>query len=373
MRTSLALSAAVAVIAATPAMAQRATTATLDLNAMGLRYGDSVSSGGLSVSPTLSVVAGRTSLEAGGTVSKFQSGVSVQGTLGLSAFTPSWKSFSIEAAGSAGGSSHEDGYRTGQTRAAGRLHYMRNRGGLWAGGGAGTMWDGFEWRRVEEMEAGAWIARGRSQFVVSTTPAIVDDTIRYTDTQAGVTWKTPRAELGATAGFRSGSRLPSTPGEASVWGGISIAIPVASRASVVASGGTYPLDFTQGFPAGRYVSIGMRFSAAPSTVSSAPMPGVPASGITRFDVRRLDDTRIVIELRAPSAHSVEITGDVTQWDPQPFHSEGNGRFSIELPVTAGTSEINVRVDGGAWTVPPGLTVVKDEFGTPVGILVVPDR
>ena len=78
-------------------------------------------------------------------------------------------------------------------------------------------------------------------------------------------------------------------------------------------------------------------------------------------------------MRAPKAHSVEITGDITGWDPQPFRAEGNGRFSIVLPVTAGTSQINVRVDGGQWTVPPGLTVVKDEFGTPVGILVVPDR
>jgi hypothetical protein len=32
--------------------------------------------------------------------------------------------------------------------------------------------------------------------------------------------------------------------------------------------------------------------------------------------------------------------------------------------------MNVRVDGGAWGVPPGLTAVKDEFGGLVALLVV---
>jgi hypothetical protein len=32
--------------------------------------------------------------------------------------------------------------------------------------------------------------------------------------------------------------------------------------------------------------------------------------------------------------------------------------------------MNVRVDGGGWLAPPGLTTVVDEFGGVVGILVI---
>jgi hypothetical protein len=96
-------------------------------------------------------------------------------------------------------------------------------------------------------------------------------------------------------------------------------------------------------------------------------------GISRFDVRRVSETEVHIDVTAPSAHSLEIMGDITHWDPQSFRADGNGRFSIVLPAAPGTSQVNVRIDGGAWIVPPGLTVVKDELGTEVGILVVPGR
>jgi hypothetical protein len=43
---------------------------------------------------------------------------------------------------------------------------------------------------------------------------------------------------------------------------------------------------------------------------------------------------------------------------------------VTLPMLAGTHEIALRVDGGAWVVPPGLTMIRDEFGGLSGILVI---
>jgi len=40
-------------------------------------------------------------------------------------------------------------------------------------------------------------------------------------------------------------------------------------------------------------------------------------------------------------------------------------------VPAGTHEIGVRVNGGAWRAPPGLVLIADELGGQVGLLVLP--
>jgi hypothetical protein len=47
-----------------------------------------------------------------------------------------------------------------------------------------------------------------------------------------------------------------------------------------------------------------------------------------------------------------------------------GAWSMPLVTSPGTHQVNVRVDGGPWQVPPGLTSMADEFGGAVGLLVV---
>ena len=360
----------IVVLGAATASAQRATS-TLDLGAIGLRYGDTISSGGISVSPALAYVFGRSSLDIHGTVSKFGTGLSGQGTLAAATLTPSWRSFSAELAGSAGGSEHEDGAKTGQVRAAARLHYMKEGAGAWLGAGAGGMWDGLAWRDVRDLEVALWASTGKTQMMVSTTPTVVDDTIEYVDTQGVIAWKVGRSDVGFNLGVRGGSRLPSTPGQSRTWGGVSLVSPMTSRASLVIAAGTYPLDFTQGFPAGQYVSAAVRFGLGKSK-ATASSPAV-AAGITRVEVRRLSEKSIVVEVRAPSARSVELMGDITSWEAVQFQRVEAGRFSLVLPVSSSTSQVNIRLDGGRWLVPPGLTVVKDELGEEVGILVIPDR
>ena len=65
-------------------------------------------------------------------------------------------------------------------------------------------------------------------------------------------------------------------------------------------------------------------------------------------------------------------GDFTDWTPLPMTaSQPPGTWSIAVPVTPGVHQVNVRIDGGEWTVPAGLTAVRDEFGGSVGILLVP--
>ncbi len=76
-----------------------------------------------------------------------------------------------------------------------------------------------------------------------------------------------------------------------------------------------------------------------------------------------------IAITARNARTVEIAGDFTGWDPVELRQE-RGRWVIDWPLEAGTYRCNIRIDGGAWTVPDGLPSVQDDFGGEVGVLVV---
>jgi hypothetical protein len=47
-----------------------------------------------------------------------------------------------------------------------------------------------------------------------------------------------------------------------------------------------------------------------------------------------------------------------------------GWWAVTLPINAGKYQMNLRLDGGRWLVPPGLLSMRDEFGGAVGLLVV---
>ena len=82
-------------------------------------------------------------------------------------------------------------------------------------------------------------------------------------------------------------------------------------------------------------------------------------------------TRISVD--APGARVVEIAGDFTDWKPVPLARGADGWWSVARALPPGVRQLAVRADGGAWMPPPGLAVTRDEFGEPVGLLVVPER
>ena len=59
-------------------------------------------------------------------------------------------------------------------------------------------------------------------------------------------------------------------------------------------------------------------------------------------------------------------GEFTDWRPVALHRSGSD-WTATLTVAPGTYRMNVRIDGGAWAVPPGVTALEDDFGV-VGIL-----
>ena len=148
------------------------------------------------------------------------------------------------------------------------------------------------------------------------------------------------------------------------------------------------MDSPPGIPGGRFASLGVRFGPraarrsdrddgrAESTVGvgAATDRTASAPGTGALDFRLLEvgeDGRRTLRVHAPGATSVEVAGDFTDWRPQSLVRAGGGWWVTTIAIAPGTHELNLRVDGSGWTVPPGLTALEDEFGGVVGVLTVP--
>lgn len=377
---------AAALVALTASAHTQSLSATLDAGAAAVRYADSLEITAATLTPTLALLAPAATLTAAGTFAQGGSGVwSLQGQLAGSAFTPSLGSVRGELIGSAGGSAHQDGTRTGELLARARLHFIKRSWGVWAGGGGGRTWDGDVWRDMVVGDAGIWARAGASTLVLTAAPAVVDDTIRYTDTELAARWVTPRVEIGGVVGARAGSGLPTVAGSTRAWGSVSATLWLREHLALVAGGGSYPVDFTQGYPGGRFIQAGIRMAIGRGIASQtgarsreAGAEGGSRSGhgsaggaITAFATEHGAGDDVTLRVRAPEARTVEIAGDFTSWEPVPLSRGSDGWWTATLPIPEGTHQLSVRLDGSAWVVPPGLVTITDESG--VSALLVVSR
>jgi hypothetical protein len=287
----------------------------------------------------------------------------------------------IELAGLAGGSSHSDGTRTGEGLLNARLHLGPSSREFFAGLGGGRAWDGGAWRSVILGEIGASIDVGPGAALFTISPATVNDSLKYTDTQASLSWKRDRFDLGAVLGFRVGDRVTTTSSNARSWGSVTAIAWMTSNLGLAASGGTYPIDPTQGFPGGRFISLAIRIATNSAKGQPAITSGIEDDGrsallpatVTEFSSQRASSDSVIIRVVARGARSVETTGDFNSWVPLLLAPDTRTADSwrVTLPMPSGKYQMNIRIDGGPWIVPPGVLSMLDEFGGSVGLLVVP--
>lgn len=353
---------------------------TLDVGGAALRYADTLTTGAATITPHLVADWGSVFIDASGTYSQFTSGGwSTQGSLSASRFIPINGGFFGEVGGFAGGSTHNDGTRTGEVIANGRLHLARDKSEFFLGFGGGRTWDAVAWRSLLLGEAGASIGSGPTSALLTISPTMVNDSIKYADAQASLSWKGNALDLGALLGFRLGDQLTTLSSNVKSWASVSAVFWMTPRIAMALGGGNYPVDPTQGFPGGRFVSLslrlaqGRRHSQQASEQSGPEFPpadlATRAPGVSRFIVTRVEDA-VTLRVNAPSARLVEISGDFTNWVPARLAPAGEGWWSITIPIKNGKYQMNVRVNGGQWLVPPGLLSIADEFGGTVGLLVI---
>jgi hypothetical protein len=366
-------------LGSSPASIRAQIQASVDLGGASVRYGDSLRVMATTVASTVRLDGARFSALAFGGISVVGGDAwSSQGGLATSMVSRPLGPARIELTGTGLGTLHQDGGRTGQLVGRLRLHASAATTGLWLGGGAGQAWNGATWRTTVEADVAGWVQHNDFTILAALRPAVTGDSIRYTDV-TGVARRDGRLlELSASGGLRSG--VPSEPGSPNVWASVSAAVWVASQLAVVADVGSYPSDLEQAFPGGTYLSLAVRIASRrrvwiPSAVTRHDGVGGRApeavTSKARVEIVPMGGGSYAVRVRARDARRVEIMGDFTEWKPTDLAESGNGWWQLVTRVTPGIRQMTIRIDGGRWTVPSGATVEPDEFGQPVGVVIVP--
>jgi hypothetical protein len=359
--------------AATPRLVAQI-KATVDLGVSNVHYDGFLASTAAAVSPSFRWAGPRTLVVANGSYLRFASGNrSLQANMSGSLFSAPLGHLSGELSALAGASQYRDFTGFSHALLTGRLHLDGARTGAWIGGTGGTTSFIDAQRPVGALLAGLWRRQFAATWLASASYTQVGDSA-YTDVEGAT-----RAVRGRfTFDGSLGARVWSRGGGHGVYGEASGTYSVGPWIALVLAGGRYPTDPTRGSVAGRYVSLSVRLTALPGHAVSPPLiparPAIHHSSPSPDDPPAVsaelqDDGGFVIHA---AARTVEIEGDFTDWQPLPLTPRGPAGWVLSLPLAAGTYRFSIRIDGGEWFVPGGVTKVPDEFGPgTVGLLTVP--
>ena len=356
------------------------TTGTVDVGVSSVRYDGFLPSAAASLSPALRWEQPTSTLTARGTYLRFESGHrSLQGLVaGSFLIRPPEHRWRGELGGSVGASRYLDFASFWHATADARLHVLGADRGAWIGATAGRTSYGSAALPVTGAGIGAWARRSGVTLAASASRSFVGDTT-YSDLVS-----TAQARRGALALDASlGARFASRGGGHGVFGEASATLTLGQRTMLFVAGGRYPTDPVSGSVAGRYVSGGIRLRlasparlAARTALPSAarqrtpddddPVPGA------RLEVASQPNGAVRLVLHtASSVAGVELAGDFTDWEPRPLRRTADGMWEAVLLIPSGLHRLNVRIDGGAWIVPAGMTRAADDYGDEVGIMAVP--
>jgi len=379
-RTTVAAAVAGAVVSlGVPGFASAQLRGSIDVGGASIRYGDSVRVTATTVAPAGQLDAGPLTTVASASISALGGGVwSSQAGITTSLLSPAFGVGRIELVGGGGGTMHQNGARTSQYVGRVRLHAIGATRGLWIGGGAGHASDGLVGRASLEGDLGAWTRHDAFTVLGTVRPVASADSVRFSDVAATIRRDATRFELAATAGLRSG--VDPEPGSSRAWASLSAAVWMTPQLAVVADGGSYPADLMQGFPGGTYLSMTLRIAPRRNvwtrgrefraTESAAARLRGSVKTSTRVEVVARNGGTYAVRVQAPGARRVEIMGDFTDWTPIEAVMTADGWWALVTRITPGLRRMTIRVDGGGWIVPAGATAEEDEYGAPVGVVIV---
>ena len=366
-----------------PLAAQHAQiTGSLDVGAASVAYDEFLRSSVATVSPMFRVEAGRANFAARGAYSRFleTGNYSFEGTLAASVISPAVWKVRGELFATASNTRYSGLGDSAATNllTVGRLHIANPDRGLWVGAGLGVVTQGFNFPDdLVQLDLGAWRRYRRATFTAQVIPTRVGSN-KYADFVVGSRWSPRRAELAASAGYRRGDHGPGV----TRWAEVGGTYWLTSHLAFIAGAGVFPTELWRGLPGGRYASVALRVAThAPPASDPQRLAELTqlydlsrlrprSSGPSRFTVTLEHDGTRTLRLHAPGATTVELMGDFTDWVPVPLSAANGGFFGLNVFLSPGVHRVNVRIDGGPWIAPPGLSTVRDEFGGEVGLLVV---
>jgi hypothetical protein len=348
-----------------------------------VRYEDFLRAVAFTLAPAVRFDRAGLTLQARGAFSHFEGGSrSVQGIGAVSLVSPVRWGLRGEFYGELGTTRYEraatrEALTANNILAAGRVHAGGPRTGVWVGAGVGVVSPNFRFPDdLAQVNAGAWRRAGDVILSVEVAPSRVANA-DFTDASVGARWVRPQGEVGVSGGWRAGDVSAIDR-----WVEFNGTVWVARNLALVGGFGQYPAEALRGLPGGRYVAAAVRVaSRAPSLndpVRRAELT-LPyelqllrraAPSARSFQVEPDASGARTLRVVVRGARRVELMADFTDWTAIALEPAGPNSWSTTVFIAPGVHRVNLRVDGGPWTVPPGLNAVVDDFGGTVGLLVV---
>ncbi|MFO7262388.1 MAG: glycogen-binding domain-containing protein [bacterium] len=253
------------------------------------------------------------------------------------------------------------------------------RHGVWLGGRTGDVLSQGNRFGTHSIEAGSWIV-GRGvelSATLSTTwtrtatwhfdpigqQSVITVPVRYADAAVRARLERPRFELEVSGTARRGilnaEAFDFAAHGAATW-------HFNRRLALTIAAGDHLRDPTRGVPATGFAMVALRITAlgergkalaAGKGAGAAVTVSAEAGGALRVHV--YGDAKVV-----------EVMGAFSGWQPLRLERDGDV-WLLPRRLQSGLHRILVRVDGGEWRTPDNLPRAEDEFGTMVGLLVVP--
>jgi hypothetical protein len=366
------------------ANAQWARQTTFDVGGIRLTRDDFADTGGIAAAALWSRWNDRVSLTGSGAATHIADGRSTGVILGSASYSVPIRRVRLETGGTATILGTSNQAPASSVLGAGRAHWLGRAWGTWLGAGGGKV-------RVDETtfgagtgELGAWLRRGDQRLTLSATTVRtslvstvifsdetvlrIQEPVRYADVALGGHGAWGRLELDALAISRHAwkGELVSAPTAA-----VGVAWWATRYMAVAGALGRQLADPLRGTARTRYATVALRFSAerhGPARVVRA-LPAVPVGEASLLAVPGGGGTSVV-RVHAPGAQRVELMSDVTAWTPVVLERRGD-HWEARLTMASGSHHVVVRMDGGRWVAPANLSVIDDDFGGRVGLIVIP--
>jgi hypothetical protein len=216
-----------------------------------------------------------------------------------------------------------------------------------------------------------------TELQIAVPPARADIVPDGVPTESARSTRSPWTSAEGRASWRAGAfvvstiigRATSRDTPASRWGSLEIARPTGRGTFAFLNAGVSPDPRVFGTPGRphRSIDLGVRFSAVTLRAGGARTPETLAPA---FVVQPASQGRYRLRIRIANADRVELASDCTEWQPIAMTRVAGDVWEIVLPAVTGPHFVNIRVDGGRWTAPPGLVPKSDDFGGSTGVFVI---
>jgi hypothetical protein len=216
--------------------------------------------------------------------------------------------------------------------------------------------------RTLDSLSGAWRTDTVRETVRDSAAAIRSP---WSSTEVRLAWRADRWSAGAVIG-----RLASRPGGATLWAGMEGTRRIHHDMAIAASAGTRPRQLAAAGQSPRWVmSLGL--TAVTAWLSTDAHAGAdPEAAAEPFATTPLGDRRYRVVVRLANVARAELASDCTAWRPIPMRRLHGDLWAADLVAEPGAHRVSLRLDGGAWSAPPGLTEVSDDFGGSAGVFVI---